>query len=386
MVTDASDAPGDEWSITTDSDETTTPMSDTVGQPGDDAPSSNDIDASGSDPLPRADVQTDIEPTTESELKAIITAPTQLPITEVGTLIEFAGVAIDDQFAPEALTVTWTSDLEGDIWTGVPGPDGWVQFSHAFTVAGEHVISMVVSNPNAQMAQDSQSIAICHWPEPETFDTAIDGTVWKAYGDAYWDPGGWLEMTGNETGKGGAIYNTGEFINPGNVTIRFKIWTGGGINSGADGFAMSVFYATSLNALETIINEAKNGGCLSYGVSGPCGDMEVQGFHAEFDTWSNDYDPTSQNHMAITLNGDPGNHYLWETIPTIEDQQWHNVEITIEGENITVTLDEGVKEISTAIPGFIFHGGYIGFSGTTGWATNFHRFDDLHIIQQCKVP
>ena len=38
------------------------------------------------------------------------------------------------------------------------------------------------------------------------------------------------------------------------------------------------------------------------------------------------------------------------------------------------------------VPDFLFWGGYIGFTETTGFYTNYHRFDELQILQECWVP
>jgi hypothetical protein len=37
------------------------------------------------------------------------------------------------------------------------------------------------------------------------------------------------------------------------------------------------------------------------------------------------------------------------------------------------------------ISGFTFEGGYLGVSGSTGWASNYHRFDNLD-LEGCVVP
>ena len=193
-------------------------------------------------------------------------------------------------------------------------------------------------------------------------------------------------MTGNASGKHGAIYNVGDKINPGDIEISLKIWTGGGINTGADGYAMTIINAFDVAELESVISAGKAGGCLGYGVGGTCGDLQVDAFHVEFDTWENKNheDPTPQNHIAITLDGDPSSHILWAT-QTLEDSKWHDVKITIFGTNIKVFFD-GAEIINDSIPGFQFHGGYIYFSGSTGWATNYHRVDDLWLKQKCDVP
>lgn len=59
--------------------------------------------------------------------------------------------------------------------------------------------------------------------------------------------------------------------------------------------------------------------------------------------------------------------------------------MTTSSDFVTVELD-GVEVIADAIGAFSFHGGFIGFTATTGWATNFHRFDNLLVVQDCAVP
>ena len=116
--------------------------------------------------------------------------------------------------------------------------------------------------------------------------------------------------------------------------------------------------------------------------------MAIDAFHIEIDTWQNtgdpNWDPTPDNHIGIMQNGDASNHYLWASVPFIEDLNWHPVTVEIKKDVVRVTVD-GNEVMNKAIPNFKFRGGFIGFSGTTGWATNFHRFDDLQILQQCLV-
>ena len=77
------------------------------------------------------------------------------------------------------------------------------------------------------------------------------------------------------------------------------------------------------------INAANAGGGLGYAVSGGHQDadytFEQSAVTVEIDTFYNPpenvrhQDPTEDNHIAITLNGDPGNHLVWHAVPDIED-------------------------------------------------------------------
>ncbi len=319
---------------------------------------------------------------------ATITAPTKGAVFELGKPVEFAGIATDTLAASPQLQALWTSDKDGVLGASTPDAQGVVKLTTNKLSAGQHLIQLEVKNPQGIAATDARTIGVCAWSAPESFDTKLDGAKWKIYGDAYWDPGGWLEMTGNAQGKFGKIWNIAEYVQPGDVQISFKIATGGGINGGADGFAMSVIDVKSVAELEAVLAKAGDGGCLGYGVSGACGKEKVSAFHVEIDTFKNagdpNTDPTPENHIAVTLDGDPGKHWLWKETPGIEDLKWHTVTVEVKGAKVRVTLDT-VELFNDAIPDFLFRGGYIGFTGSTGWASNYHRFDELKILQQCVV-
>ena len=52
------------------------------------------------------------------------------------------------------------------------------------------------------------------------------------------------------------------------------------------------------------------------------------------------------------------------------------------GEDVTVLMDDSIV-IDGNVPGLSFKGGFIGFTGTTGYYTNYHRFDDLEVQEAC---
>ena len=289
------------------------------------------------------------------------------------------------------LSATWISSLDGPLVTVTPDASGMVTFDTSSLSSGWHDMTLDVANPAADRASETVPIAICECSDPETLSADITGAGWQIYGDAYWDPGGWLEMTDRKTFREGPIFYIEKKVPAGDLNIDFKIWTGGGTNSGADGFAVSITNVADLSGLTPIIQAANAGGCPGYGVagSGVCdSNMVVDAFHIEFDTWHNGYpqnDPTTDNHVAITLDGEPGVHYLWGAIPSIDDSEWHDVSVQVQGDAVLVTND-GLQAIKGDIPGLDFEGGFLGFSGTTGFATNYHRFDDLQIRDECLVP
>lgn len=332
----------------------------------------------------------------ESVITAQITAPDQNTIVEPDDLVVLQGVVTDSVYGDMELAVKWEVEGGAVLGEGFAGPGGWTQLSTKFEEPGWHTVWLTVTNPAGQQAQDKLVIGTCSYGEVEGFDEALEGSNWQTYGDAFWASGGWLEMTGNAQFKQGAIFDVVQQINPGDVEFHVSIWTGGAegfFNSGADGFAMSVFNVDTVEELEEVIDYGIQvgqswGGCLGYGVSGPCGDMEVEAFHVEFDTYPNtgtpNTDPTSNNHIAITLDGNPSNHLVWSEY-YLEDKSWHDVVVKTEDNLITVYVD-GSLIVSEIIPAFQFHGGYIGFTGVTGNETNYHRVDNLLVVQSCTVP
>jgi hypothetical protein len=218
----------------------------------------------------------------------------------------------------------------------------------------------------------------------------LDPAAWVIYGDAYQDPGGWLEMTGIEKGKRGSIYNIQEFISKGNASIRFSFATGGGLGQGADGYAMTILETDSLVELADIVAAGKGGGGLGYGVGGGFGDFEGNAFTVEIDTFYNSAamghphtDPTTQSHVAITTDGDPGNHVAWFAKANIEDLNWHDLRIDIKKTEVQIYYDDELI-LTEDVPDLDFRGGYIFFSGSTGWDSNYHRADNLEILHFCQ--
>jgi len=332
--------------------------------------------------------------------QAKITGPPDKTVYVLGSDVIFQGVVSDPYHAAETLTVMWSIPGQEVLYEGPPPASGLTEVLYAADFEGDITFELRVTNPDGLFFKATSSVHICNEGPIESFDQPlVQGQPWKSYGYAFWtDDGqgnGWIDMTDNQTWSKGAVFNVVDQVSPGNVEIRLKICTGGGGQGGggfpgwdfgADGYALTVIDVETVAELEAYINGAMDGGCLAYGVSGGCGNMAVTAFHVEFDTYYNqEYnDPTQENHIAITLDGDPGNHLLWAAFP-MEDLLWHEVVIKTVGTTVTVHVD-GVEVINDVIPLFEFHGGYIGFSGSTGASTNYHRIDDLQIVEDCVEP
>ena len=72
-------------------------------------------------------------------------------------------------------------------------------------------------------------------------------------------------------------------------------------------------------------------------------------------------------------------------IANLEDLVWRDVKVEIVASDVTTSIDGEIVMQST-IAGWTFDGGYIGVSGSTGGATNYHRFDNLKLSDTCVVP
>ena len=73
---------------------------------------------------------------------------------------------------------------------------------------------------------------------------------------------------------------------------------------------------------------------------------------------------------------------FWAPLENIEDSQWHEVHIVLDGTTARVEFD-GMEVINATVPMFAYKGGYLGFTGGSGAIGNFHRFDDLRVKGAC---
>ena len=221
----------------------------------------------------------------------------------------------------------------------------------------------------------------------EVIDNLNRSDDWVYLGDAYWSDLGWAELTHNTQASQGAVFNPNVRIPSGTASIRFTVQTGNGIHNGADGLALTIIDVENPSSLEELILSAPPGGGLGYGVGGDEGFWTGDALTIEIDTWPNveaheNYDPTEENHIAITRNADPSQHVIWSAVPDIEDFQPHDIQVDITPEDMRIYYDG--QEIAHQRKPDFFNGGYLFLSGSTGWATNRHRVSDLEILHTCQ--
>ena len=341
----------------------------------------------------------------DSDVSAVISitivAPESRTSIEAGQTIAFEANVTREGHTTTGLVAQWLSNRDGILSEQILDSDGIASFVSAGLSSGIHRIELRIIDAQGTSANAFVEVGVCGWTTFENFDEAINSERWLQLGNASRTGCGWLELTGNSQGRKGAFYNIGRSINPGNLNMRFKISTGqcaanatcelSNCNSsaGADGFALSVIDVEA-GDLTGLFADAFSGGGLGYGVNGPYGNRAVNAFHLEFDTWHNvnngntqrHTDPTAEDHVEITLNGDPSDSQGYAPMPDLEDNLWHQVQVRIQGSEISIWVDD-VLMIEQTIEDYQFKGGLIGFSGTTGFYTNFHRIDSIELNEVC---
>ena len=138
--------------------------------------------------------------------------------------------------------------------------------------------------------------------------------------------------------------------------------------------------ALDVNRMTTFLGGA---GCgIGYGDDPACtSGPGLPGWSIEVDTWFNDgQDPTPEDHLMFTFDGDIDDGEVWMTLPEMEDNGWHTMEVTVVAPRVKVSID-GFTYIDQDIPGYYAFPAYVGFTAGTGGSTNTHLIDSLVVEQ-----
>ena len=87
----------------------------------------------------------------------------------------------------------------------------------------------------------------------KNFDTEPDEAIWKRFDSAVYVEDGWIDMTNNQTSTWGKFFNVSQRVQPNNLDVQFKIYTGP-LDAGADGFSMTIIDTPDVTSLEKILN------------------------------------------------------------------------------------------------------------------------------------
>jgi hypothetical protein len=115
--------------------------------------------------------ETTIEVIEDQRPVALITNPLAGDIVFNDTTTTLEGEVSDDQTDAELLAVTWSSDLDGELFTGYPDSSGYTATSVSLS-QGTHILSLIVVDEDAQEGSDDISFEVYH---PDDYDDDGDG-------------------------------------------------------------------------------------------------------------------------------------------------------------------------------------------------------------------
>ena len=103
----------------------------------------------------------------------------------------------------------------------------------------------------------------------------------------------------------------------------------------------------------------------------------LPGWSIEVDTYYNPYiDPSSNDHLSMTFDGDLDTVAAWSDLPEVEDTGWHELEVVLAAPLVQVWLD-GELLIDEELVELTPFDAYIGFTAATGADFNEHSIDSL---------
>jgi hypothetical protein len=261
-----------------------------------------------------------------------------------------------------SLTVDWFSSTEGFISTVPVDAEGKSQLPYIAQNYGPQEISAQVQDSCGNVGSDS--VSLCQQYGYETDN--LDISTWQFEGSANWNEShNYVELTTVAENIAGTAFSTATEVLANNVEIEFQFYVSGG--TGADGF--------SLTALDT----SRMTGFVGY-TGGGIGYGSLPGWSIEVDTYHNGIDPTEEDHVAFSFDGQYDTPQAWANLPEMEDDQWHTMRVLVNAPHVIIEID-GVTYIDQDIPGHYSFMSYVGFTAGTGSLTNYHLIDALTVTE-----
>lgn len=299
--------------------------------------------------------------------------PSTNTVLEVGSVLLSAAVG-DLEDPGTALVVSWDSSVEGALGSGTAdaGGNSFVSWPAPRT-EGEHLLTATVTDTCGNSS--SVEVGVCQ-QAGYTVDE-LDLSSWQFEGDAQWDStNDWLQLTRAAPNLVGAAFATDASVDAGNVEINFRFYIGDG--TGADGISLT---ALDVDRMSTYLGGT---GCgIGYGGDADCTEgPALPGWSLEVDTFDNGtgVEPTADDHLAFTFNGDVDGYVAWAALPEMEDTGWHDMSVVVAAPQVTVSID-GTTYIDTTLSGDFGFDAYVGFTAGTGGQTNTHLIDSLSVTE-----
>ena len=228
---------------------------------------------------------------TSDAFTVAINTPTSQSTAYTWEEIAFAGVVTVVTGTSADIDVTVTSSIDGELDSTFERDTGAVTATATLS-EGNHTLQL-----RATRGDDAAStivyITVCGYEMEENFDTEPDEAIWKRFDSAVYVEDGWIDMTNNQTSTWGKFFNVSQRVQPNNLDVQFKIYTGP-LDAGADGFSMTIIDTPDVTSLEKILNCFTGLGNHLAPLRSTC-ELSVeelaplQAFSIEFDTYANGF-------------------------------------------------------------------------------------------------
>ncbi len=325
-----------------------------------------------SDDPNRPAVVVPLELSVESGPSLQIVSPSHNDILDIGVDVVLEALVTDDLDAAADVQLSWSSNQDGALGNPVSDAAGFSEWTWASADRSPGPQQLTLAGIDSCGNTSSTDITVCQQAGYTTDE--LDISNWHFEGAAQWDSANtWLLLTPASTDMVGSAFQTSNPVNGDSVSIRFQFLIGGG--SGADGI--------SLTALDTGRMSGFLGGTgcgIGYGGNAACSPgPALPGWSIEVDTYYNGgQDPTDEDHVAFSFDGNVGNPSAWAVLPEMEDTGWHTMEVVVASPRVTISID-GVVYIDQDLSGNFSFPAYVGFTAGTGGLTNEHLIDSLEV-------
>ena len=299
--------------------------------------------------------------TITSPADATVLAEPAADQTLTGTVADADDAVVDVIWAIDGNPIASSSVPVGDVTALWPAP-----------TPGNHTVTLSVADA---CSSASSTVAACQDQTTTTENLGI--SAWHYEGSAYWDgPNDDLVLTDALQDQVGTAFDTSAAVSGGAVDIDFDFYIGDG--TGADGISLT---ALDTSRMSTYLGGS---GCgMGYGGNAGCtAGPALPGWSIEVDTYYNEgYDPTPDDHVAFTFDGDVDNPAVWAALPEMEDTGWHTMSVHVASPHVTVAID-GTTYLDADLGGSFAFPAYVGFTAGTGGDTNRHLIRALTVTNR----